>query len=281
VNSVGTTNGQDQTFTTSAIAPTVIGISPTSGLTTGGTTVTITGTNFIGATAVKFGTINATSYTVNSATQITATSPTGSAGTVDITVSTVGGTSVVSNADQFTYFAPSAVTTQAVSNIGSTTAIGNGNITTLGDPTPTAYGVCWNTTGAPTILDSQADNGAASTTGAFTAALTGLTANTTYYVRAYVTNSAGTSYGNEVTFTTTIGTGLNSLENQQITVYPNPVSDYVTLSGEKGLVRIYDMNSRMVLNQDITLNKQINVSSLPKGIYIVKTSTKSYKLVKD
>ena len=94
------------------------------------------------------------------------------------------------------------VTTQAVSSIASTTATGNGNITSLGTPNPTAHGVCWNTTGTPTTSDSKVDKGAASATGAFTASMTGLTANTTYYVRAYATNTAGTSYGTEVSFTT-------------------------------------------------------------------------------
>ncbi|ADQ81040.1 cell surface receptor IPT/TIG domain protein [Paludibacter propionicigenes WB4] len=94
------------------------------------------------------------------------------------------------------------VTTQAVSDIGSTTATGNGNITDLGVPFPTSYGVCWNTTGTPTTSDSKVDKGSISTTGAFTAAITGLTANTTYKVRAYATNEVGTSYGTEVSFTT-------------------------------------------------------------------------------
>jgi hypothetical protein len=94
------------------------------------------------------------------------------------------------------------VTTQAVTSIASTTATGNGNITSLGVPNPTAYGVCWNTTGTPTTSDSKVDKGAASTTGAFTASMTSLSANTTYYVRAFATNTAGTSYGTEVSFTT-------------------------------------------------------------------------------
>lgn len=97
------------------------------------------------------------------------------------------------------------VTTQAVSAIASTTATGNGNITALGSPNPTAHGVCWNTTGTPTISDSKVDNGAASNTGAFTAAITGLNPGTLYYVRAYATNSAQTSYGEQVSFTTNSG----------------------------------------------------------------------------
>jgi len=94
------------------------------------------------------------------------------------------------------------VTTQAVSSIATTTATGNGNITSLGSPDPTAHGVCWNTTGAPTVLDSKVNNGATSATGAFTASMTSLSANTTYYVRAYATNTGGTIYGTEVSFTT-------------------------------------------------------------------------------
>jgi sugar lactone lactonase YvrE len=86
-------------------APAVTTISPASGLTVGGTSVTITGTNFTGATAVQFGTNNAASFAVNSSTQITATTPVGTAGTVDVTVTTTGGTSPTSSTDQFTYLA--------------------------------------------------------------------------------------------------------------------------------------------------------------------------------
>lgn len=84
-------------------APTISGILPTSGLTAGGTSVVITGTNLTDASAVKFGSTNATSFKVNSATQITAVSPAGSAGVVDVTVATVGGTSASSSANQFTF----------------------------------------------------------------------------------------------------------------------------------------------------------------------------------
>ena len=91
-------------------APTVTGISPTSGPLGGGTSVAITGTGFTGATAVNFGSTAATSFTINSDTSITAVSPAGSAGTVDITVTTTGGTSATGSADQFTYAAPTAFT---------------------------------------------------------------------------------------------------------------------------------------------------------------------------
>lgn len=85
-------------------APTVTGINPTSGLTNGGTRVTITGTSFTGATAVNFGTTAASSFNVNSDTQITAVSPaSGTSESVDVTVVTPVGTSTTGAADHFTY----------------------------------------------------------------------------------------------------------------------------------------------------------------------------------
>ncbi|WP_412465751.1 MBG domain-containing protein [Pedobacter sp. KLB.chiD] len=94
---------------TLSTVPTVTALSPTSGPTGGGTSVTITGTNFSGATAVTFGSTAATSFTVNSATQITATAPAGT-GTVNVLVTTSGGTSATSASNQFTYVAAPTVT---------------------------------------------------------------------------------------------------------------------------------------------------------------------------
>src|SRR6266851_850029 len=85
--------------------PTVTGINPASGPTTGGTTVTITGSNFTGATSVSFGTTATSNFIVDSDTQITVVSPAGN-GTVDVTVTTPEGTSTASTADQFSYYLP-------------------------------------------------------------------------------------------------------------------------------------------------------------------------------
>ncbi|WP_456791506.1 IPT/TIG domain-containing protein [Bradyrhizobium sp. USDA 4506] len=83
-------------------APTVTSLSPTSGPEAGGTVVTISGTNLANASAVKFGASAATSFTVNSATSLIATAPAGT-GVVDVVVTTPGGTSATSAADQYTY----------------------------------------------------------------------------------------------------------------------------------------------------------------------------------
>ena len=93
------------------------------------------------------------------------------------------------------------LTTTTASAIAGTTATSGGNVTSSGNDVLTERGVCWNTIINPTTANSKLINGSA-TTGTFTSAITGLTANTTYYVRAYATNSVGTEYGNEVSFTT-------------------------------------------------------------------------------
>jgi hypothetical protein len=86
--------------------------------------------------------------------------------------------------------------------ITPTTASTGGYIGDDGGADITARGVCWNTTGTPTITDSKTSDGTGD--GAFTSTMTGLTYGTVYYVRAYGTNSAGTSYGSEMTFRTSI-----------------------------------------------------------------------------
>ena len=118
-------NGAAVTVLGSAI-PTVIGVSPTSGPTAGGTTVTITGTGFADATLVEFGTVAVSTFTVNSDTQITVTSPAGT-GVVDVAVVTASGTSVTSSVDQFTYNAPvtPTITWSKPADIIYGTALGN------------------------------------------------------------------------------------------------------------------------------------------------------------
>ena len=91
------------------------------------------------------------------------------------------------------------VTTSEVTNIGNTTAE-CGGVVTEGDFIVTARGVCWNTADNPMIDDSHTVDGGGA--GAFTSNITGLTENTTYYVRAYATSSAGTVYGETKTFET-------------------------------------------------------------------------------
>jgi len=92
------------------------------------------------------------------------------------------------------------VTTVAVNNIMVKSAKSGGNVTEWGGSDVIARGICWNTTGDPTIADEKSENGAG--IGSFTSSLSALTATTTYYVRAWATNASGTGYGQVETFTT-------------------------------------------------------------------------------
>ena len=95
-----------------------------------------------------------------------------------------------------------SVITDTVTNIDSITATCGGEVTDDGGANVIARGVCWSTSHNPTIADSHTTDGIG--TGSFTSNITGLTAGTTYYVRAYATNSEGAAYGNEVSFTTPV-----------------------------------------------------------------------------
>ena len=110
--------------------PTVTSLNPAAGAAAGGNGVVIAGTGFTGATAVKFGTIDAGSFTVNSATQITATAPAATAGTsVDVTVTTPVGTSVATAlSTKYSYGAPTI--TKLEPNGGS--AAGSTSVTITG-----------------------------------------------------------------------------------------------------------------------------------------------------
>jgi len=95
-----------------------------------------------------------------------------------------------------------SLTTTVPSAITLNTATSGGTITSDGGAPVTESGICWNTSQSPTTANNKTVNGSGSDT--FTANITGLAPDTTYYVRAYAINSFGTSYGNEVSFTTLV-----------------------------------------------------------------------------
>ena len=92
------------------------------------------------------------------------------------------------------------LTTNEVSAITKITATSGGSISSDGGATVTERGVCWSTSESTTIADNKTTDGTGA--GSFTSAISGLTANTTYYVRAYATNNKGTGYGSAMSFTT-------------------------------------------------------------------------------
>lgn len=95
---------------------------------------------------------------------------------------------------------PPNVVTAAVTDIGNTSAACGGEVTSDGGSDVTARGVCWSTSANPTVADDHTSDGTG--TGSFVSAITGLSAATTYHLRAYATNAVNTAYGADEEFTT-------------------------------------------------------------------------------
>jgi hypothetical protein len=213
--------------------PTVTGVSPNSGYTVGGGTVTVTGTNFAGATAVKFGTLTGIIGS-NNGTQILATIPQSTAtGTVDITVVTGGGTSATSAADQFTYASMTGAvsTTYRFYGYGPGTGMGQYNIgandgvnyfywfTDSGHTTPLAVSHALGTSGDTIYWDS----GAATLTGAlswsgvtFAGGSVSLAGNYQFTLDSACVIASGVSFGQYGSPMTVLSTAAKWLGNVSI-----------------------------------------------------------------
>jgi len=213
-NNVGTAYGNEVTFTTPAVlssittAP-IMSITSTSSLSGG--TISVDGGGAITARGVCWGiapgpTINNTKTTDgtglgNFVSSLTALTP-GVKYYVRAYATNSAGTAYGNEVSFTTLAIAPPITTTAITLITAATASSGGNITTDGGAAVTARGICWSTATGPTIANAKTSEG--SGIGTFTSSLTGLSPGTKYYVRAYATNGAGTAYGNEVSFTTTI-----------------------------------------------------------------------------
>jgi len=212
VNSVGTSYGSDLSFTTTAVAPSVT-TTAVSGITTdsadSGGNVTSDG----GSAVTSRGVCWSTAANPTTADNVTSNGTGTGAFSSSITGLVPGttyhvrayavnsvGTSYGPDIPFTTDVAVPTVTTAAVSSVTSDSADSGGDVTADGGSSVTERGVCWGTTANPTTADSRTTDG--SGTGSFTSSVTGLLPGTTYHVRAYAVNSAGTGYGSDVSFTT-------------------------------------------------------------------------------
>lgn len=144
---------------------------------------------------------------------------------------------------------PPTLTTNNITYPTPSSATCGGNITSEGGSTITSKGVCWSTSPNPTITNSKTSDAVGTGTGIFTSNISGLSSNTTYYVRAYATNAIGTSYGAQVSFitldpntvadidgniyhTVTIGTQVWMVENLKTITFRNgdPIPYYTKTS---------------------------------------------------
>lgn len=122
-------------------------------------------------------------------------------------------------------------TTAVITNITSNSATGGGEVTSEGGTVVTGRGVCWNTSPNPTLSNTHTHDGGGP--GSFTSQLTGLSLSTTYYVKAYATTSFGTTYGNQVSFTTL--SGIPNCTTAEITnITPNSATGGGEVTSEGG-----------------------------------------------
>ena len=186
-----------------------------------------------------------------------------------------------------------SVSTAEVSEITATTAKCGGTVTSDGGSAVTSRGVCWSTSQYPTASDSKTTDGTG--TGSFESEITGLTAGTNYYVRAYATNSVGTGYGSERSFfilpetgtvtdidgntyqTVKIGDQWWMTENLKVTHYrdgtaiPHVIYDTDWYWLSVGAYCIYDYGSYWAPNNDITYGRLYNWYAVNGSRYIAPT----------
>jgi murein tripeptide amidase MpaA len=155
VNPLGNTTSGTQTFTYTAPVPPpqIVSVSPGTGPTAGGTSVVITGAGFTGVVAVTFGATPAASFNVDSATQITATSPASNAGTVDISLTGPSGTSSATAADRFMFVVPLPAVTGIAPNFGP--LAGGTSVAVTGAGFTGATSVTFGAIGATFTLNSD------------------------------------------------------------------------------------------------------------------------------
>ena len=215
-NSVGTAYGSDLSFTTLGEAPECITQTPINITSSGATLNGTVNANYLATTVTfEYGISAAYGQTVTSSQ-----SPVSGNGITNVSADISGlnpGTTYhfrviavnsagTANGNDLTFttaVVPPTLTTTPVSNRTSTSVTTGGNITSDGGSSITAKGVCWATSPNPTINDDYTIDGEGS--GSFTSEIKCLEGGTTYYVRAYATNSEGTGYGEQESFTTEPG----------------------------------------------------------------------------
>ncbi len=144
---------------------------------------------------------------------------------------------------------PPRLSTNETTDVMETTAVSGGNIIDNGGYNVSARGVCWSTSSNPTTSNSKTTDGTGS--GQFSSNITGLTINTTYYVRAYATNSQGTAYGEEKSFIPKVfnlrTTTFNNLvvNNHASPTFTDLDNDGLLdmLTGDGSKILLYEQNS--------------------------------------
>ena len=215
-------------------APTVSGLSPQSGPSGGGTQVTVTGTSFTTGSTVSFGSAVGASLTVQSSTQLTVTSPAGSPGGLDVTVSTPAGTSAFSAADVFTYVSPPPATTTTTAPATTTTTAPATTTTTAPGPPPMVTGLSPSsgaTSGGTNVVIDGADLNGATGVAFGTTAAASFTAASPTEIDAASPAGSGT-----VDVTVTSSSGMSAAVASDRFTYMPPIARGYWLVSAKGNV---------------------------------------------
>jgi hypothetical protein len=172
---------------------------------------------------------------------------------------------------------PPSVSTLAVSALSTCdSAKCGGNVNADGGGAVSARGVVWSTSPQPTVdLPTKTINGAG--TGQYSSFLSGLASGTTYFIRAYASNSAGTAYGDEVTITTCVSNRKLS-EAPAVFLLPNPASESAQIfsSAELNEVPVVtDLHGKFFAVDAVKTGKSflLDLRNLPAGSYIIKVVT--------
>ena len=171
------------------------------------------------------------------------------------------------------------VTTQAVSSIGTTTATGNGNITDTGGEDASAWGTCLSVNANPTTSDTVDAGSGSGGTGAFTTSIDSLTPGTLYHLRAYATNTAGTSYGADVTFRATYDE-TGKIQTILVTVEKTEAATFSEVGKTQTILASHGVPSQaFTANEVAKLQTILAVSEAPSEIYTMGETGKSQTIL--
>ncbi|MFZ4401917.1 MAG: T9SS type A sorting domain-containing protein [Bacteroidales bacterium] len=293
-NSIGTAYGNDLTFTTTNGLPVVATTTATSitnnAAISGGNVTNDGGCNdSITARGICWGT-NPNPITTGNHTTNGSGSGNFVSNLTSLTSSTVyhyrayatntTGTSYGSDMSFTTTSGLAVVTTTTATSITNTTATSGGNITSDGGVSVTVRGISWGLNANPINTDNHTIDG--SGTGSFVSNLTGLSSSTVYHYRAYATNTTGTSYGSDMSFTTNSDVSTKNIDliASTVSIIPNPSSGIFGIvfnAQQKQDVQIKVLNnlgncilSSNFISEGVNNTLKIDLSDKAAGLYLVE-----------
>ena len=159
------------------------------------------------------------------------------------------------------------VSTTAISDITTNSASSGGTVYDSRSGAVTARGVCWNTGGSPTLSDDYTTDGTG--TGVFVSGLTTLSAGQLYYVRSYATNSVGTNYGTEQSFTTLMAANQIVINNND-----NGAGSLRQAIADVGVGKeiTFDADYTITLSSELTIDKSMTITGRGAGATIIQAN---------